>query len=344
LLNSPAPRDPSAPRDPPAPRDQTAPRVPTSPLDPPAPRDQTLTGVALMLAFCVFAPLLDVASKLATETIPVGQITTARFVVQAAFMLPVAMVMRLRWTVSRRLAWLIGLRAVCLILSTYCFVAAVAVMPIADALAIVFVLPFLLLIFGHLIFGDAVGPRRIVASIVGFAGAMLVIQPSITAFGLVALLPLGCAFAFAAYMLITRATSADVHPVTMQLHTSLAGSLICVPLLWLADGSGIADLDSVMPQGIVWIWLLGVGFWAAVSHMCMTIALKFAPSATLAPLQYLEIVAAVGLGYLVFDDFPDPLTWVGIAIIVASGLYVIHRERVTAAARATPPTEPIPAR
>lgn len=307
-------------------------------------RDRTLTGVGLMLAFCVLAPLLDVASKLATQTIPVGQITTARFVVQAAFMLPVALTMGLPWRVSRRLAALIVLRATCLILSTYCFVAAVVVMAIADALAIVFVMPFLLLIMGHLLFGDAVGPRRIIASVVGFAGAMLVIQPQVSAFGLVALLPLGCAFSFACYMLITRAASADIHPVTMQLHTSLAGSLICVPLIWLADGSGIADLDPVMPQGLAWLWLLGVGFWAAISHMCMTIALKFAPSATLAPLQYLEIVAAVVLGYLVFDDFPDALTWVGIAIIVASGLYIIHRERVTAAARSAPPTKPIPAR
>jgi drug/metabolite transporter (DMT)-like permease len=85
-----------------------------------------------------------------------------------------------------------------------------------------------------------------------------------------------------------------------------------------------------MPQGVAWLWLLGVGFWASVSHMCMTYALKFAPSATLAPLHYLEIVAAVALGYLVFGDFPNRLTWAGIAIIVASGLYIIHRERVNA--------------
>ncbi|MGB8811621.1 MAG: DMT family transporter, partial [Paracoccaceae bacterium] len=67
-----------------------------------------------------------------------------------------------------------------------------------------------------------------------------------------------------------------------------------------------------------------------LSHMCMTYALKFAPASTLAPLHYLEIIVAVGLGYLVFSDFPNALTWVGIGVIVASGLYVIHRERVVA--------------
>jgi len=294
-------------------------------------QDRILPGVALMLAFCVLAPLLDVAAKLATASVPVGQITTARFVVQAVLMLPVALAMRLPLAMPARLWWLMLARAVVLIVSTYCFVAATQVMPIADALAIVFVEPFILLILGHLIFGDAVGPRRIGASVVGFAGAMLVIQPSLAVFGWVALFPLGTAVLFALYMLITRAMSGSVHPVTMQLHTALVGSAICLPLLALAGGSGWAEFDPVLPQGLNWLWLFGVGFWAAVSHMCMTYALKFAPSATLAPLHYLEIVAAVGLGYAVFGDFPNPLTWAGIGVIVASGLYIIHRERVTAA-------------
>ena len=97
--------------------------------------DRILPGVALMLAFCMLAPLLDVSSKLAAATIPVGQITAARFVVQGALMLPVALVMRVAWAVSPRMAGLITLRAIFLILSTYCFVAAIQVMPIADTLA-----------------------------------------------------------------------------------------------------------------------------------------------------------------------------------------------------------------
>jgi drug/metabolite transporter (DMT)-like permease len=199
-------------------------------------------------------------------------------------------------------------------------------MPLADALAIVFVEPFILLVLGHLIFGDHIGPRRIIASVVGFIGAMFVIQPSITAFGTVALYPLMTAFTFAAYMLVTRAMSERVSPVTQQLHTSIAGSLICLPLMVLADGSALPHLDPVWPQGLAWVWLLGVGFWAAASHMCMTFALKFAPASSLAPIHYLEIIMAVGLGYAVFGDFPTALTWVGIAIISASGLYIIHRE------------------
>ena len=189
-------------------------------------QDRILPGIILMLAFCVLAPLLDTASKLATATIPVGQITTARFVVQGVLMVPVALVMRRSWGAPPRVLALITLRALFLIASTFGFVAGVQFMPIADALAIVFVEPFILLILGRLIFGDHIGPRRIIASLVGFAGSMLVIQPSLAAFGTVALYPLISAFAFAFYMLVTRAIAAEVHPVIQQLHTSIAGAAI----------------------------------------------------------------------------------------------------------------------
>jgi drug/metabolite transporter (DMT)-like permease len=294
-------------------------------------RDTTLQGVILMLAFCLLAPLLDVSAKLAAENgVPVGQVTAARFVVQAALMLPVVLLMGLSLRLSPRALAYTSLRALFLLLSTFAFVSGIQVMPIADALAIVFVEPFILLILGSLIFGDHVGPRRIAACAVGFCGALLVIQPSLAAFGPVALWPLATAFLFAFYMLVTRAISAWMHPVTMQFHTSWTGLLMCLPVMALAEGSGIAPLDPIWPEGWNWLWLFGVGFWAAVSHMCMTYALKYAPSATLAPLHYSEIVVAVALGYLVFGDFPNAMTWAGIAVIVASGLYIIHREHLAA--------------
>ena len=294
-------------------------------------KDTTLQGILLMLAFCVLAPLLDVAAKLAAENgIPVGQVTAARFVVQTALMLPVMAVMGLGLRLNRRALGYTSLRALFLLVSTFAFVSGIRVMPIADALAIVFVEPFILLILGHFIFGDQVGPRRIAACAVGFCGALLVIQPSLATFGMVALWPLATAFLFAFYMLVTRAMSAWMHPVAMQFHTSWTGLLMCLPVMFAANGSGIAALDPVWPQGWNWLWLFGVGFWAAVSHMCMTYALKYAPSATLAPLHYSEIITAVILGYLIFSDFPNPMTWAGIAVIVASGLYIIHRERLGA--------------
>ena len=150
-------------------------------------------------------------------------------------------------------------------------------------------------------------------------------------YGLVALFPLGCAVTFSFYELITQAMSNRVHPVTMQLHTSIAGMIITLPLMWLLNGSGITGLDEVTSDALNWLWLFGVGFWAAISHLSMTVAMSYAPASTLAPLHYLELVMAVALGYLIWGAFPNLLTWGGIVLIVGSGLYIIahdHRENL----------------
>ncbi|MGJ8605392.1 MAG: DMT family transporter [Marivita sp.] len=303
--------------------------------------DRILTGVALMIGFCVTAPLLDVAAKLASSSVPVGQITTARFVVQCLLMAPVVWLMGLSLKVPRGQWMALVLRAVLLLVATFCFIAAIRVMPLADALAIVFVAPFIVLLVGKFYLGEDVGPRRVAAALVGFVGVLFVIQPSFSAFGAVALFPLGTAVGFAFYILVTRGLSRHVHPVTLQFHTGLIASLLCLPLMGLAQGSGSDLLDPVWPTGIAWVWLLAVGFFATVSHMMMTYALSLAPSATLAPLQYLELPVATLLGNLVFSDFPNSLALIGIAIIISAGLYMIHRERITArqlmTERAAPP-------
>lgn len=303
--------------------------------------DRTLAGVALMLGFCVTAPLLDVAAKLASDTVPVGQITFARFAVQCALMAPFVWILGLSPRVGRSLWPALLARAVLLLVSTYCFIAAISVMPLADALAIAFVAPFIVLLVGKFYLGEDVGPRRVAAALVGFVGVLFVIQPSFEAFGAVALFPIGTAVGFAFYILVTRGLSRQVHPVTLQFHTGLVAGVICLPFLILAEGSGAPMLDPVRPEGIAWLWLFGVGFFSALSHMMMTYALSMAPSATLAPLQYLELPVATLLGFLIFRDFPNALTLTGIAIIIGAGLYMIHRERVTArrlvTERAAPP-------
>ena len=292
--------------------------------------DRVMLGVSLMIFFCLVAPLIDVSSKLAAQAVPVGTVTLGRMVVQGALMLPVVLLMRLPMTMSRRVIKLTLARAVTSILATYCFVAAVQVMPIADALAIAFVEPFIILLIGKLALGEQVGPRRLGAAVVGFGGALAVIQPSFAAFGATALFPLGTALFFALYMLITRSLSRISHPVVMQMQTAVVAAVLCLPVLLIGTASGAREIAFAWPSGVFWLWVFCVGLAATISHMAMTYALAFAPSATLAPLHYLEIVTATLFGFLFFGDFPGGLTWSGIAIIVTSGLYVIHRERVSA--------------
>ena len=292
--------------------------------------DRVLPGIGLMLVFCIVAPLIDVASKMAVQSVPAGTVTLARFVVQALLMAPLALAMGLSMRIDGRVARLTLLRALVAIGSTFCFVAAVRVMPIADALAIAFVSPFILLLLGRFVLKEQVGPRRIAASVVAFFGTVLVIQPSFARFGATALFPIGSAFCFALYMLVTRHLRRDMHPVTMQLHTALAASVLCLPLLAFGSFAEVGPIRFVLPDGMVWWSCLSVGIAATVSHLAMTFALSLAPSSTLAPLGYLEIVTATLFGFLFFGDFPAGMTWTGIAIIVSAGLYVIHRERAVA--------------
>lgn len=294
------------------------------------PADRIPLGVAFMLGFCAIAPLIDVCSKLAAQTVSVGEVTLARFLVQAALMAPIVAVMGQSFRIGGRALWLTAVRAVVSIVSTYCFVAAVQVMPIADALAIVFVEPFIILLLGWALFGENVGPRRFGAACVGFLGALLVIQPSFAHFGAVAFFPLGTALCFALYILVTRQLAPLQHPVAMQFHTAVVASLLWLPAMLVAAPFGITPMGFGWAEGWVWAFLFGVGLAATVSHMLMSYGLRLAPAATLAPLHYLEMVSAATFGYLVFGNFPDALTWCGIGVICASGLYIIHRERVLA--------------
>ncbi|MCC7320880.1 MAG: DMT family transporter [Rubellimicrobium sp.] len=285
-----------------------------------------------MLGFCVTAPLIDVFSKLAVATLPVGEVTAARFLVQALALVPVVLLMRPGLRLPPGVLRVVALRAAFVSASTFSFISAIRQMPLADALAIAFVEPFIILLWGRFFFQEPVGRRRLVASIIGFAGVLLVIQPSFQRFGAVALWPLGTAASFAAYMLVTRRLSGRMHPVAMHFHTSWIAALICVTPLALI---GTGDFAAGMPGGHVWLWLAGVGLASTFSHMLMTYAFANAATTVLAPLHYLELVSATAFGWLIWRDFPNPLAWAGIAVVIGSGLYIIHRE-VLAHRRAAP--------
>lgn len=301
------------------------------------PPDRTTLGIFFMLAFCTFAPMMDALAKATPEVVPVPQILAFRFAIQVATLLPLAALLGHSQRAGLRDIGLHVGRAFALLAATGCFFTALRYMPIADAISIFFVEPFVLILMGALFLGEPVGWRRLSACAVGFGGALLVIRPSFADLGPVAFLPLGTAALFSVYMLMTRAMARRLHPLVLQGHTALAATLLILPpLLWF-EGTGNLLFDPVRPEGLA-IWtLLGVGVVATISHLFLTFALRLAPAGTIAPLQYLEIVGATVIGYLAFGDFPTPLTFVGIAIIVASGLYVFERERRLELRTKTPP-------
>ncbi|MBF9037380.1 EamA family transporter [Rhodobacterales bacterium LSUCC0387] len=291
-----------------------------------------------MIGFCITAPIMDGMAKLTPNEVPVLQIVAARFGVQVVILIPLAIMMGVAMRPTARDVVGHLMRGLMLLLATFCFFSAIRYMPIANAMAIFFVEPFILTLMGGLLLGEQVGPRRIIACVIGFIGALFVIQPSFQELGFVALLPLGTAVTFAAYMILTRTMSDRQHPIALQAYTALGASLLILPLIVGFEGTNNPWLDPVWPNQFAMMALLAVGILATISHLLLSVALKLAPTATIAPLQYLEIAGSVAVGYVLFQDFPDSLTWLGIAIIVGSGLYVFARERrADLQRRPTPP-------
>lgn len=291
------------------------------------PPNRVSLGILLMTGFAIIAPCMDALAKLLGESIGVGQIVAFRFGVQTAILLPVSFWFGWLHRPDMKEMSLHVLRGVLIMVATAFFFQAVRYMPIADAIAIFFVEPFFLTLLGAWFLGEAIGMRRYMACAIGFCGALLVIQPSFAKVGAPALLPLGTAVCFAFYLILTRKMSQRMHPVTLQVYSGAAAVAIILPVLWVFDGSAVAPLDPAWPLSWELWMLLGIGFIATLSHLCISFAFAYAPVSILAPIQYLEIVAATILGYFIFNDLPDVLTVLGVLLIVGAGLFVFFRER-----------------
>lgn len=303
-------------------------------------KDDVSRGLTLMVISVLLAPLIDIFSKLAITTVPSGEITAARFVLQALFLLPIVAMRGTLFELTWKKMALHALRGALLVAAMLSFSTTLKVMEVADAIAIFFVEPIMLTILGSIFLKETIGWRRYTACGVGFFGAMLVIQPSLQEVGLIALLPVVAAFMLAVFLLVTRLVAKNEDPWSMQFHAGIWGMLFCAVLLFFGKGTGSTIFDPVMPDSTAMLYLLGVGVTATISGVLGVYAYRAAPASVLAPLQYLEIVSATIFGWLVFDHLPDALKWLGIAIIIGSGLYIIWRERRVNKSAGTAPVSP----
>jgi S-adenosylmethionine uptake transporter len=277
-------------------------------------------GALQICAGMLIIPLLDVFAKLLGITHGPFEITFWRFFMQTALMLPLVMVLRL-WDVPAGTLIPQAVRGLLLAMATVFFFSALQHLPMAEAIAIFFAQPIILTLLSVVLLGERLRARRISAILVGLAGTIIIVQPSVLVFGWAAILPLGSAVSMALYMVLTRHLADDVNPYQMQFLGAvvLVGSLLSIP------GASMSML-TYQETG----WVIGMGVAATLGHAFIVLAAGKAPASLLAPFQYVEIIGATTLGYLVFGDIPANSTILGVGIIIASGLYLFHRENVAA--------------
>ncbi|UYV37755.1 DMT family transporter [Rhodobacteraceae bacterium D3-12] len=301
--------------------------------------DRPLLGITLMLGFCIVAPISDAVAKVLGESVSIGLLLFFRFAVQVALLIPVIMLTNRPWRMRGNVLFLASLRTVLHVIGIGLMFAALQYLPLADAVAIAFVMPFIMLVLGRYVLKEHVGRRRLFGAVVGFGGTLLVVQPSFVAVGWAALLPLGVALNFAFFMLITRKIARDSDPIGLQAVSGVMASVFLLPVLIIGTQLDIAPLAYVAPNLTEITLLISIGVLGTMAHLLMTWSLRHAPSATLAPMQYLEIPIAALIGWEVFGDWPNDMALVGIAITIAAGLFIILTERSSAPV----PVAPAPA-
>ena len=288
------------------------------------PVQHTQQAMALMILAMLIVPGMDAIAKWLSSSISAGQFVWCRFLFQTMFLLPFF------WTTRGRMPLadlpLHVARGGLMAVGTMAFFIALKYLPIADAIAIFFVEPLILTLMAMIFLGEKLALRRFAAVIVGFAGALIVIRPNFEVFGWAALLPLAAATTFSVYLLITRRLSQREAPVRMQFFSGVFGGLIATLALAFGGTLDVALFSTSWPSSFEWLLLGALGLISTVAHLLVTHAFQRGPAGLLAPFQYIEIIGATAMGLLVFGDFPDALTWVGIAIIVGSGLYVFRHE------------------
>ena len=282
-------------------------------------RPQRLTGIALMCGAVACFGFLDTTAKYLNLYMGTLQVVWARYT--GALLFP--FIVSNPWTRpgllrTTRPALQIG-RSVLLLGSTLCNFVALRYLQLDEAIAIVFSMPFFVAALSGPMLGEWVRWRRWTAIAVGFVGVVVIARPGRDTFQPAALLSLAAALSYALYSIVTRILARTDSNETTLFYSNLVGAMALlpvVPFVWITP-----------TDPLVIALMVATGAMGSLGHYLLIAAHRLAPAAVLSPFIYSEIVWVIALGYLVFGDLPNRWTLVGCAIVVASGLYILHRER-----------------
>ena len=271
-----------------------------------------------LLAWAIL-PFMDTIAKYLSAELSFFQITWARYFFTVFFTLPFMFFFfrkKLKMSTQPKLQFFRGLTLFC---ANVLFFYSISIISMAKALTLAFVAPLITTSLSSIFLGEKVGIRRWSAVIIGFIGSLIVIRPGFIEFNLASIAALGTGFFYGIYLIITRKLHSSDSPLLTLLLTGVVGAVVAsflVPVVW------------INPTFNQWSLLALMGVFACLGHLFLILSLKYADASKLAPLAYFEIVTNIILGYYFFSDFPHYWTWVGLAIIVCSGVYISFRERV----------------
>lgn len=289
-----------------------------------APERQHLRGIVLMIGAYAMFSLLDASAKYLLPQLNPPTIVFMRYLTGLVF--------ALLWIASRRELALFhsehprtqALRGVLLLASTAFNFTALQYLQLAQTAAIMFSNPLWVCALSHLMLNERVGPRRWAAVIAGFGGVLIIMRPGLEGFHPAMFLSLLAALTVALYQLTTRRVGADDKSETSLFYGTLWGTVFAFPAV---------VFSFQMPSSWQWPMLAFAGFCGSFGHYLLIAAHRIAPASLLAPFSYTQIIWMMMLGIILFGQIPDRMTLLGGMIVIASGLYVLHRERVVGAIR-----------
>ena len=279
-----------------------------------------------MVTGTMIVPVMDAIAKFLGDSLSPILITWGRFFFQFLMMGAALLVLQGPTSLIPKRTRIHALRGILLATATTFFFFSLVHLPLADAIAIFFVQPMMLTVLSALFLHETIGWHRRIAVVIGFIGALLIIKPGSESFTLAALLPFGAAAFYSSYIVVTRSVANIDHPMTMQFASGLAATVVRTFTLFSAHYLPENAFTPTMPDATEWFWLAVIGLIAAVGHLLVVMAINRAPASLLAPFGYTEIIAATALGWYIFGDWPDVVSWLGIVTIVFSGMYVFVRE------------------
>ena len=278
-----------------------------------------MKAIIFNLLAWVMLPIMDGFAKYLSAELPVLQITWARYFFTVVFIFPLMLFFfkkYLVWTDKPKLQLIRGL---ILLTANISFFYSISVISLPKALTLAFVAPLVVTAFSPFFLGESVGYRRWAAVIIGFIGSLVVIRPGFLEINLASLAALGTGIMYGFYLIITRKLSTSDNPLLTLLLTGVVGAIIAttfMPFVWV---SPTFNQCSIMAA---------IGLFACIGHLFIILSLRCADASKLALFSYFEIVTNIIIAYYFFGDFPDSWTFLGLFIIVFSGIYISRRENI----------------